>query len=142
MKKDLVIAVIWFLFAVVMWIVLSGCSTLGTADRQTMMSKWQKSDRDVELLADINGWSNWQAKADPGADFGRCADQADLKMEILKDLNIPAKRMHCTVEGQGHAFVIATLDRDYILDNGTINDVVWAEEALLSTWGIADVEAW
>jgi len=124
-----------------------GCAgiqaTLGIADRSTMMSKWQGADRDVELLSDINGWCNYQAKADPGADFGRCADQADLKMEILKDLNIPAKRMHCTVEGQGHAFVIATLDRDYLMDNGTVNDVVWVkEEILASTWGVEGVEAW
>jgi hypothetical protein len=141
-KKDfLFIAAMSLLFGVACWLVFSGCTTLGIADRQAMMQKWQGQDKDVELLADINGWANWYAKGDP-TEPGKCVDQAEAKMAILKDLNIPAKRMTCTIEGKGHAFVIATLDRDYILDNGTINDVVWAEEALLSTWGVEGVEAW
>jgi hypothetical protein len=123
-------------------IMFIGCSILGTADRQTMMSKWQKSDRDVELLADINGWSNWQAKGNP-LEPGKCADQAEVKLSVLKELNIPAKRMHCTIEGQGHAFVIATLDRDYIMDNGTINDCVWESgQAIKAANGIKGVEEW
>ena len=141
MKKGTFIAAIIFLLGVACWLVFSGYTTLGIADRQSMMQKWQGQDKDVELLADINGWANWYAKGNP-LEPGKCVDQAEAKMAILKELNIPAKRMTCTIEGKGHAFVIATLDRDYILDNGTINDVVWAEEALLSTWGIADVEAW
>lgn len=74
MKKGTFIAAIIFLLGVACWLVFSGCTTLGIADRQTMMQKWQGKEKDVELLADIN--------------------------------------------------------------------VVWAEEALLSTWGVEGVEAW
>lgn len=139
---------------------LIGCTTLGIADKHSMMQKWQGKAVSVELLADINGWCNWQAQGEKQypvqfagesavAEKGKCADQADLKMAVLKDLNIPCKRMHCTItrdayKPTGHAFVVATINgTDYLMDNGTINEVVWvSEQALASAWGVDEVEEW
>ncbi len=138
-----IVTAIIIIFLLTIWV--TGCSTLGISDRQTMMEKWQSQKPSVELLADINEWANWNAKGNP-TEPGKCVDQTEAKLAILKDLNIPAKRMHCTIDRDlnktGHSFVIASLnDKNYLLDNGTISNVVWvAPETLSSTWGISDVE--
>lgn len=128
-------------------LLLVGCAYMGVANKTTMMERWENKQPSVALLDDINGWANWYHHKP--LEKGQCADQADEKLAILKALNIPAKRMHCVITRDpyhpvGHAFVVAQLDgKDYIMDNGTVQDVVWEySQALKSTWGIEEVEEW
>lgn len=120
---------------------------LGIASRDEMMIKW-KGMSGVALLDDINRWGNWYPK-DTSMEYGQCVDMADAKESVLKELGIPYKRMNCVIEREwgrpfGHAFLVAQLNGgDYIMDNGAVQDVVWAyEPAIKSTYGIIAIEEW
>lgn len=152
--------IIFFLIAI--WC-MYGCAVLGTADRPTMMSKWKGLPVTENLLADINGYGNWHKKGTPTMPIaylddpqwerdlktpnkvsGGCADQAVIKKEILDELGIPNKYVHCSIIRNnpfypaGHRFVIALLNNKWVvLDNGSVQDGVWEFEAVKkSTWGV------
>lgn len=160
-------------------ILLSACLTscvplkqhLGMANREAMMERWRGKPVTENLLDDINRWGNWFAqgekqypavyamekpeeikleKVGPNKIGKGCHKQMEIKLAILKELNIPARRMHCVITRNdpwhptGHAFVVATINgKDYIMDNGAVQDVVWEyREAIASTWGIEQIEEW
>ena len=137
----IIATMIAFLLAVSILFCISGCATtLGIADRPEMMARW-KGMHGVALLEDLNRWGNWYS----GRPFeGKCVEQTETKMSILKELGIPCKRMHCEIwrydpwHPIGHAFVLAQLnDKWYILDNGAVQDIPWEYEAVKkSTWGV------
>ncbi|MBU0907203.1 MAG: hypothetical protein KKE05_03540 [Nanoarchaeota archaeon] len=138
-------------------------STIGTADKPTMMGKWRGQPVTENLLADINGWANWYAKGEPrmpvayldapqwerdlktpNKPSGGCVDQAVIKKEVLDELGIPNKYVHCSITRNdpyhpaGHRFVIALLNNKWmVMDNGAVQDVVWEFEAVKrSTSGV------
>ena len=124
-----------------------GCSSfqvnaLSTGTPQQMLVKWKAKPITVATLEDINGWGNWYVK-DTSKEHGQCSEQADCKEAVLNELGIPFKRMSCTITREwgrpfGHAFLIAHLnDKDYIMDNGAIQDIVWEyTSAIKSTYGV------
>ena len=142
MKHLLIIAIVFSLVCLAV-----GCSTLGTADRATMMQKWRGEKVDVELLADINAYGNYTKKGNP-LEPGKCVDQAEYKASILKELGVPYTFWHCEVTRNnpwrptGHRFLTAQLNgKEYIMDNGTVQDVVWEFEAVKgSTSGVINYQ--
>jgi hypothetical protein len=136
--------IIFFVLGCLLWCVY-GCTTIGTADKATMMQKWRGQKHTVALLDDINSWANWYHKGNP-LERGKCVEQTEEKIFILNELGIPAKRMHCLITCDdpyhpiSHAFVIAQLGNDwYLMDNGTINNCVWEyQETIKASWGITN----
>lgn len=131
MKHLLAYAIIFSLVCVAV-----GCAHLGTADRNTMMQRWQGKPISEHLLWEINSYANWYAPKE-----GKCVAQTDLKLSILNELGIPAKRGSCTIVRDpyhpvGHAFVVSN---GYVLDNGTLQEGIEKIEAVKrSTFGVKD----
>lgn len=123
------------LIGIVLLCLAVGCETLGTADQQTMMHKWQSKKVTIDLLNDINLYSNYAKKGTPSMPVayltddklirdsrttnkisGTCGDQALFKWNILHQLNIPCRLVRCDIirydpyHPSGHVFVIAYLE--------------------------------
>lgn len=139
----------WFSLAfmlILMLLLVKGCATIGTADKPTMMSKWRGEPVTENLLADINGWGNWYKKSNP-LEPGNCVPQTTVKANILKELGIPYKIVHCTIvrdayKPVGHRFLIAQLNNEWmVMDNGAVQDVVWEYKAVKrSTFGVENYQ--
>lgn len=154
-----ILAVLFFIFNLI------GCTHLGIADRATMMQRWQRQIANngitEHILWEVNEYGNWYAQGEKqypviyasedtdkpwwAPKDGKCVDQSELKLDILKELGISAKRGHCTITRDpyrpiGHRFVVAQLkDKRMILDNGAVQGCVWEYEAVKrSTWGVKD----
>lgn len=60
---------------------------------------------------------------------GDCEDYALAKLKMLRQFNWPLGSLDiavCTVEGQGHAVLVAHTDQgDYVLDNNQLYPVLW-----------------
>ncbi|HAX98966.1 MAG TPA: hypothetical protein DCY12_08820 [Candidatus Atribacteria bacterium] len=156
------------IFLLVIW--LAGCAHLGIADKATMMERWNgqiaKKGVAIQTLFEINEYGNWLKMGEPSFPTvvgdeeglknwkqapGNCADQTGAKLAILKELNIPAKRMHCAINRDaflpptGHAFCIAQAKdgKWYLMDNGAIDNCVWEyREMIAHSYGIEQVEEW
>ena len=166
MKHFLICLIIFSLVCIAI-----GCTHLGIADKESMMERWRGKPVTENLLDDINRWGNWYAQGEkqypaeyamekpeeikiekvaPNKAGKSCLKQAETKLNILKELGIPAKLMHCVItrndpwHPSGHAFVVATINgKDYIMDNGAVQDIVWEyREAIASTWGVEQIEEW
>ena len=139
----------WFSLAfilILIFFMVHGCATIGTADKPTMMNKWRDKPVTENLLADINGWGNWYKKSNP-LEPGNCVPQTTVKANILKELGIPYKIVHCIIvrdayNSVGHRFLIAQLNNEWmVMDNGAVQDVVWEYEAVKrSTFGIENYQ--
>jgi len=73
--------------------------------------------------------------------------QTTVKANILKELGIPYKIVHCIIvrdayNSVGHRFLIAQLNNEWmVMDNGAVQDVVWEYEAVKrSTFGIENYQ--
>ena len=120
---------------------VSCCAIIGTADRATMIKKWSSKPVTVGLLDDINRWANWYE----GRPFeGKCVDQTEQKISILKEFGVPYKIVHCIVtrddpwHPRAHRFLIGWAEGDWqTMDNGVVQDGVWPFlEVKKSTWGV------
>jgi len=163
---------IFFKFMVIFigWLLIFsfwGCATLGVANKDAMMQKWRGKPVTESLLADINGWGNWYKKGTPtmpvayldapqwerdlktsNETSGGCVDQAVIKKEVLDELGIPNKYVHCSItrndpfHPSGHRFVIVLLNNKWmVMDNGAVQDVVWEFEAVKrSTFGVINYQ--
>jgi len=171
MKHLLVIAIMIFLVCLAV-----GCAHLGIADRETMMNRWrgQIAEKGINrnTLWEINEYANWYAQGETqypvaiaseeniSGGFkplpGKCVDQTETKISILKELGIPYKDGSCTIyrydpyHPSGHGFLIACLpgkskiddyDTWVTLDNGSVQDGVWSfGQVKRSTFGVTSYQ--
>lgn len=170
--KKLILLAITILFSVC----FTGClAHLGIADREVMMQRWkgQIAKRGIteHTLWEITSYGNWYAQgpqeypveiasAENISSFywkpqnGKCVDQTEAKISILKELGIPYKNGSCTIyrydpwHPTGHAFAIVYLegkskfndfDTWYVFDNGAVQDGIETyRDVKRSTYGAKD----
>ena len=127
-------------------ILFSGCTTIGTASKENMVNKWKDKPVTENLLADINGWGNWYKKSNP-LEPGNCVPQTTVKANILKELGIPYKIVHCTIvrdayKPVGHRFLIAWAENEWkTMDNGSVCNAVFPYEAVKkAAWGVINYQ--